>query len=392
MARNPIKDQVAIVGVGSTGFSRASDRTSLSLALEAATAAIRDAGPHRGRHRRRRRDGRARRAGTRGRRRRRSASTTSRTTRARAGRDVLVRRRRERGLRRARATPCSWSTRSCGCRGTSRQAANDPFRRHLQTGMAAFPESIANAAGYAAWASRYLYEYGASRDTFARIAINQRTNAAQNPLAAIQTPLTMEDYYAARMIREPLCMLDMDLPGRRRRRVRAHHRGAGPRPRRSRRCSSTRPRPGSSRRTTRTSSRASRHHGQHVVVDTLKAKSDVWIDDVDVFFPYDGFTIITAQWIENAGWCGPGEAGAFLEQHWDDASNRVAHRRPGADEPARRLAVRRAPRAAPGHLREAVVQLRGQAGERQVAERAAALGHSPAGSSSTPRARCCAPG
>ena len=52
-----------------------------------------------------------------------------------------------------------------------------------------------------------------------------------------------------------------------------------------------------------------RHHGQHVVVDTLKAKSDVWIDDVDVFCPYDGFTIITTQWIENAGWCGPGEAG-----------------------------------------------------------------------------------
>src|SRR6185295_9117983 len=42
--RNPIKDQVAVVGIGSTGFSRASDRTSLSLALEACTAAIRDAG------------------------------------------------------------------------------------------------------------------------------------------------------------------------------------------------------------------------------------------------------------------------------------------------------------------------------------------------------------
>ena len=42
MARSPMKDQIAIVGVGSTGFSRG-DRSPLSLALQAATAAIRDA-------------------------------------------------------------------------------------------------------------------------------------------------------------------------------------------------------------------------------------------------------------------------------------------------------------------------------------------------------------
>ena len=44
MARNPIKDQVAIVGVGSTGFTRHGGRTPASLATEAATAAILDAG------------------------------------------------------------------------------------------------------------------------------------------------------------------------------------------------------------------------------------------------------------------------------------------------------------------------------------------------------------
>ena len=34
----------------------------------------------------------------------------------------------------------------------------------------------------------------------------------RNPLAAMQAPLTMDDYLQARMIREPLCMLDMDVP------------------------------------------------------------------------------------------------------------------------------------------------------------------------------------
>ena len=44
MARNPIKDQIAIVGIGTTGFTRSSDHSSLALALDASTKAIRDAG------------------------------------------------------------------------------------------------------------------------------------------------------------------------------------------------------------------------------------------------------------------------------------------------------------------------------------------------------------
>ena len=42
--RNPLKDQVAVVGVGSTGFSRSSDASGLDLLTHAAVAAIRDAG------------------------------------------------------------------------------------------------------------------------------------------------------------------------------------------------------------------------------------------------------------------------------------------------------------------------------------------------------------
>ena len=45
-------------------------------------------------------------------------------------------------------------------------------------------------------------------------------------------------------------------------------------------------------------------------MDALRAKSDFWIDDCDVYFPYDGFTIITLNWFENAGFCGAGRGGA----------------------------------------------------------------------------------
>ena len=45
MVRNPIRDQVAIVGLGTTGFSRDSGgRSSKALACEASINAIRDAG------------------------------------------------------------------------------------------------------------------------------------------------------------------------------------------------------------------------------------------------------------------------------------------------------------------------------------------------------------
>src|SRR5579862_5317077 len=44
MARNPLKNKVAIVGVGSTPYGRDLERSELSLGLEAALKAIEDAG------------------------------------------------------------------------------------------------------------------------------------------------------------------------------------------------------------------------------------------------------------------------------------------------------------------------------------------------------------
>src|ERR1700722_861233 len=99
---------------------------------------------------------------------------------------------------------------------TSRSAGNDPFRRAAAGRMASAmaggdgfgPDSVRGAVGYTAWASRYLYEYGETRDLFGYIAINDRSNAARNPAAVMREPLTMEDYLDARMIRWPLCILD----------------------------------------------------------------------------------------------------------------------------------------------------------------------------------------
>jgi acetyl-CoA acetyltransferase len=250
----------------------------------------------------------------------------------------------------------------------------DPFRRIATPGLTEpqpGPETMAASVGYTAWAARYIHEYGADKADFGLVAINDRTNAAKNPLAAINKPITMDDYLSARMIREPQCLLDMDLP------VDGADAFIVTTAERARDL----PLPpvlvdavvlGQVGRNEEDQIRGLADHGQQVVVDTLKAKSEFWIDDVDVYFPYDGFTILTLSWIENAGWCGPGEAGDFLRQHWDSESNRVLINGRVPINPHGGSLSEGATQGS-GHVREAVHQLQGLAGDRQVANATRAL-------------------
>ncbi len=57
-------------------------------------------------------------------------------------------------------------------------------------------------------AQRHMYEYGTTRDHFAEVVISQRNNALSRPKALHKKAITIEDYYAARMISDPLCLLD----------------------------------------------------------------------------------------------------------------------------------------------------------------------------------------
>jgi acetyl-CoA acetyltransferase len=239
----------------------------------------------------------------------------------------------------------------------------DPFRRP-EGGSPPPPELLAGSAGYTAWASRYIHEFGTKREHFGLIAINDRTNAAPNPAAALREPMTMDDYLAARMIRWPLCLYDMDVPVD----------GADAFVITTTDRARDLPHPpvlvnaatlGMVDKNVEDQQVSLRHHGQHVVIEALKAKSDFWIDDVDVYFPYDGFTIITLNWIENAGWCKPGEAGPFLEDNWNEDQRRVLINGRIPVNP-HGGALSEGGTQGSGHLREAVHQLQGRAGDRQV--------------------------
>ncbi len=56
---------------------------------------------------------------------------------------------------------------------------------------------------------RYMHEYGATREHLANIAVAFRKHAARNPASTMgHKPLTREDYMNARWISEPLCLFD----------------------------------------------------------------------------------------------------------------------------------------------------------------------------------------
>jgi acetyl-CoA acetyltransferase len=358
----PIKDQTAIVGVASPPYARDAGRSASAMVLDACVGAIRDAG------------------------------LTAADIDGICGSPVLPAYAVQAGL----GIPAiSWwcnpiipfqhqiieamnavhagicSTVLCyhgtyRSAGTSRSAAFNPFRARYGPGMNVLsptPDTLFGPVGYAAWAGRYLHQYGVGREVFGLVAINDRSNASLNPHAALRTPLTMEEYLEARMVREPLSILDMDYP------VdgadafvitsaeRAHDLAKTP-------VLIHAAVMGETGLPQEDQTVDLNHTGQQIVVEQLWRRSDIRLDDVDIFFPYDGFTIITARWFEAIGYCGDGEALGFFLDNWDKATARLqingrvlvnTHGGSLSDGGTQ----------GSGHFREAMLQLRREAVGRQ---------------------------
>ncbi|MDH4362655.1 MAG: thiolase family protein [Acidimicrobiia bacterium] len=67
--------------------------------------------------------------------------------------------------------------------------------------------------GYAMIANRYLHEYGASPEQLAKVAVHQRDNANQNPDAIFYgQPITVDDVLSSPLIADPLHMLEIVMP------------------------------------------------------------------------------------------------------------------------------------------------------------------------------------
>ncbi|HLI24021.1 MAG TPA: hypothetical protein VKU91_03635 [Acidimicrobiales bacterium] len=238
--------------------------------------------------------------------------------------------------------------------GGGRAGVSGPFQFLL-------PFGALSAADWVAYSAQYHFRrFGLTRERLGQIALNGRANAALNPKALKREPLTLDDYLAARMIAEPLCLFDCDIPcdgstavvlshvdtaaDARHVPVQVHAAGTAVwgRP--------------SWDQWEDLATFPGRDPARH-----MWSRADVGPGDVDVAQLYDGFSMITVLWLEALGFCGTGEAGEFLE-----GGGRIA--RDGAlplNTAGGQLSGGRLHGF--GLVHEAVTQLRGDGGPRQVA-------------------------
>jgi acetyl-CoA acetyltransferase len=207
-------------------------------------------------------------------------------------------------------------------------------------------------------AQRYLYETGATREQMGGLAVSTRRWAALNPQAVYREPFTISDYLASRMIASPLCLYDCDVPSDGSVAVIVSAADTAADLRRPVRIAAM-----GSALTTRPFWDQWADPLDLPQADSARqlwSRTDLRPADVDVAQLYDGFSILCLVWLEAAGFCGRGEAASFVA-----GGTRIG---PGGPLPLNTGGGQLSGGRLHGFglFREAVVQLRGEAGERQV--------------------------
>ncbi|HMD46110.1 MAG TPA: thiolase family protein [Acidimicrobiales bacterium] len=202
-------------------------------------------------------------------------------------------------------------------------------------------------------------EFGLTRRQLGQIPVNNRRNAAHNPKAIYREPMTLDDYLAARMITSPLCLFDCDVPCDGSTAVIVSHvdyAGDAPHPV----ChvnaigTALRGRPSWDQFDDPTTM-AARDAGA-----SMWERTELTPGDVDVAQLYDGFSILAMVWLEAMQFCGRGEGGPFVEGGARIAlDGQLPLNTAGGQLSGGRL-------HGFGLLHEACVQLRGEGGGRQV--------------------------
>jgi acetyl-CoA acetyltransferase len=224
------------------------------------------------------------------------------------------------------------------------------------------------ASSYALAASRHMHEYGTTREQLAQIAVAARQWAALNPKAWERDPLTVEDVLRARMVSTPLTVRDCCL---------VTDGGGALIVTSAARAASLKSKPAYVLGVGEDLGHYSISNMPDLTVTgavrsgaAAYAMAGLRPQDIDVVQVYDAFTITTLLFLEDLGFCPKGEGGRFVAD--------------GAIAPGGRLPVNTngggLSYCHPGMygvfvLIEAVRQLRGEAGARQVDGCETAIAH-----------------
>ncbi|MBD9423566.1 thiolase [Achromobacter sp. ACM04] len=231
-------------------------------------------------------------------------------------------------------------------------------------------------AAYALAASRHMHQYGTTRKQLSEVAVAARKWAQLNPDAAMREPLSLADVEAARPVCEPFTVRDCCMVSD----------GAGAfvltRSDRARDCA-RKPVYVMGNATAVWNRQVSSMHDLTVTAALESGRrcyemAGVSAKDMDLAMLYDAFTINTILFLEDLGFCQKGEGGAFVDD--------------GAIAPGGRLAVNTNGGGLscvhPGMygvflMVEAVRQLRGECGARQLKDPNLALVHGNGGTLSS---------
>ena len=157
----------------------------------------------------------------------------------------------------------------------------------------------------------YMRSFGARREDFGRIAVDQRTNALKNSNALFKKPLTMDEYMRARPVADTIHLFDCVMP-----------------------CA------GAEAFLVMGQERAQDLGLAHVVIrgtierhnafaddpvmyrggwlvdrDDLYAQADATPGDIDFVQTYDDYPVIVMMQFEDLGFCAKGEGPAFVNSH-----------------------------------------------------------------------------
>jgi acetyl-CoA acetyltransferase len=214
-----------------------------------------------------------------------------------------------------------------------------------------------------------MHEFGTTSEQLAELAVSTRKWAQLNPKAMMRDPLTIEQVLASRMIAWPLHLLDCCL---------VTDAGGAVVVTSAERAKDLKKNPvyvlGSGEATTHVMVSQmpdfARWDAARMSGERAFAMSGVKHADVDVAMFYDAFTIVPVMGLEATGFCKPGEGGAFV------SGGRTA---PGGDFPMNTngggLSYQHTGMYGIFTIIEAVRQLRGECGPRQVADAKTAVCH-----------------
>jgi len=221
---------------------------------------------------------------------------------------------------------------------------------------------VAATPSFAMVASRYMAEYGVSEETLAKVAVQERHNAQANPDAMFYgKPIDVQDVMESRRIADPLKLLEVVLPC---------FGGGGVIVTTQDRARRTPHRPALLTGYAERLTHKSITYAPDLIDTPIRHASDrafemagATREAVDYAGMYDCFTITVLVTIEDAGFCKKGQGGAFIDER--------DLRFDGGDWPLNthggQLGMGQGGSAGGlSHITEAVRQIQGRAGDRQL--------------------------